>query len=211
MAGTPTDDGAQDRAAVPTSSTRDRILAVVRMSARPATAAEVAAEVGVHRTVARLHLRHLAAERLVHEVTLPPTGRGRPRLGYRALDEQPYRTVASWLATAVSPDEAVAVGRSVGASYARSADDAVTQIADEASLRGFDPIVEVVDDHRVDVVLRACPFASLARQSPDVICGLHRGIMEGIAANAVGAAVVRLDVGDPTRGECRLVLRRTPT
>lgn len=202
-----TDDGALDRAGASDSPTRDRVHAVVREAVRPLTVAEIAEAVGVHRTAARRHLQRLTEVGRVHELTLPPVGRGRPRLAYRAVDEQPYRTMATWLAEAIDPQTAISIGRSVGVSLTTSRGTAVEQIVDEATRRGFDPQVERGAGGRLDVVLRACPFADVARHSPAVVCGLHRGIMEGIAATAGGVAVERLEVVDPTRGDCRLVLR----
>lgn len=43
------------------------------------------------------------------------------------------------------------------------------------------------DDGTVSVTLHDCPFHSLARSHPDVVCGVHRGLLRG-ALEAVGEA-----------------------
>lgn len=51
---------------------------------------------------------------------------------------------------------------------------------------GYTPETQVLEDGSgVDVTLRACPFLDLARTHPDVVCGVHRGLLRGALA-AVG-------------------------
>ncbi|RIK15074.1 MAG: transcriptional regulator [Acidobacteria bacterium] len=51
---------------------------------------------------------------------------------------------------------------------------------------GYTPERHVLEDGSgVDVTLRACPFIDLARTHPDVVCGVHRGLLRGALA-AVG-------------------------
>ena len=52
---------------------------------------------------------------------------------------------------------------------------------------GFDP--EPVDDERraTTVAFTRCPFRELAEANPELVCGLHRGLIEGfVAAAGVG-------------------------
>lgn len=205
-----TDDGALDRARALASPTRARIHSLISESDHPLTVAELVGLTGLHRSVVRLHLRQLADAGLVQEFTMPPTGRGRPRFGYRAIDGDPYRTMAGWLAATMSSDVAIGVGRTVGASLALLDGDGVERIVDEAARRGFDPVLDDHGDGRVDVVLRACPFAEVAATSPAVVCGLHRGVMDGIAAATGGVVVEGLEVANPFDAGCRIRLRRTP-
>ena len=56
---------------------------------------------------------------------------------------------------------------------------------------GFDPVVSEGDDDATAVVAFAnCPFADLARAHPDLVCGLHRGLVAGFVAE-MGDAEVR--------------------
>ena len=63
---------------------------------------------------------------------------------------------------------------------------------------GFDPLVSegepadtAGDDDPVAVVHFAnCPFADLARDHPDLVCGLHRGLVAGFVTQMGDADVV---------------------
>ena len=69
---------------------------------------------------------------------------------------------------------------------------------------GFEPRAE-----GLDVTMARCPFADLARESPEVVCGIHRGLVEGVLAEAGSAlGVERLDVF-PRPGVCVLALAET--
>ena len=55
---------------------------------------------------------------------------------------------------------------------------------------GFDPVVG--EDGGVSTILfTRCPFREVAEAFPDVVCPLHRGIVEGVAGTAGGARVRR--------------------
>jgi predicted ArsR family transcriptional regulator len=45
---------------------------------------------------------------------------------------------------------------------------------------GFDPAIDGTDDGETAVIAFAhCPFRSFAEANPDVVCSLHRGLVEG--------------------------------
>jgi predicted ArsR family transcriptional regulator len=78
--------------------------------------------------------------------------------------------------------------------------DAVTAVLGE---HGFEPEAD-----GLDVRMRRCPFADVAHESPEVVCGLHRGLVEGVL-DAVDSAL-RVDELRilPSPGLCVLRLRR---
>jgi predicted ArsR family transcriptional regulator len=53
---------------------------------------------------------------------------------------------------------------------------------------GFDPASVTEQDHTV-VAFGHCPFAELAEAQPQVVCALHRGILEGLVAEVGGGDV----------------------
>jgi len=55
---------------------------------------------------------------------------------------------------------------------------------------GFDPAV-LRDETAATVAFTHCPFRDLAEADPDVVCGLHRGMVEGFVDVAGGARVTR--------------------
>jgi predicted ArsR family transcriptional regulator len=54
---------------------------------------------------------------------------------------------------------------------------------------GFDP-ASVEEDGLTTVAFGHCPFAELAERNPEVVCSLHRGVLEGFV-DEVGGAEVR--------------------
>jgi predicted ArsR family transcriptional regulator len=53
---------------------------------------------------------------------------------------------------------------------------------------GFDPAI-ADDDGAATVAFTHCPFRALAEANPDLVCGLHRGLVEGFVATHGGARV----------------------
>jgi predicted ArsR family transcriptional regulator len=63
--------------------------------------------------------------------------------------------------------------------------DAVTTMLADL---GFDPAV-VRDDGLATIAFTHCPYADLAAAHPDVVCHLHRGLIEGFVESIGGAGV----------------------
>jgi predicted ArsR family transcriptional regulator len=55
---------------------------------------------------------------------------------------------------------------------------------------GFDPAV-VRSEAEASVAFAHCPFRDLAESDPDLVCGLHQGMVEGFVEAAGGARVTR--------------------
>jgi predicted ArsR family transcriptional regulator len=171
--------------------TRRRILLDFYVHQPEWTTSEVAAAVGVHRTVAHAHL-----ERLVALGYLIPSQRrgttGKPAKLYRLTERQielsyPIRRfarLAALLGQALreSPDgigAAREAGRGHGASMvtkpARSA---------ESVLRELIPLGAEYVLSDGDIVARNCIFRQACEQAQDIVCELHAGILEGALRKA---------------------------
>ncbi|NLT56142.1 MAG: MarR family transcriptional regulator [Actinomycetales bacterium] len=137
--------------------------------------------------------------------------------------------------TRVLADQLAAVSRDPAADAVRAGEGWGRLLADEhrlaASRAGEDPtgqgaeepelelvwpvVVEMlaelgfspgVDPATGEVVLLRCPFVDAARPRPEVICGVHLGIVRGVLAGlGAGSAVVELQPFT-SEGTCRLVL-----
>lgn len=162
---------------------------------------ELARGSGLHPNTVRAHLDTLTEGGLVTSEAVRGGGRGRPSIRYRPTerpDEDRYRLLSSMLATALADADrdgpspaAETAGRRWGrrlnaaprsgtaASPQPSAPEAVTDLFDQL---GFAP---TRDGDRI--VLHECPYRELAQQHPDVICGLHLGMLRG-ALDGQGAA-----------------------
>jgi predicted ArsR family transcriptional regulator len=193
---------------------RVRLLDLLRGAPDGLDLAELARRSDLHPNTVRVHLDKLVEAGLVAGEPVRRGGRGRPAIRYRAApvpDEDGYRLLSAMLASALSPGPdggpspaAEAAGRRWGRHLAasRSADPGATSAgptgpADEVApsptreaaairelfaLLGFAP---APDGERL--VLHDCPFRPLARQHPDVVCGLHLGLLRG-ALDAHGAS-----------------------
>ncbi|HET7648117.1 MAG TPA: helix-turn-helix domain-containing protein [Gaiellaceae bacterium] len=183
---------------------RARILARLADEG-PLDARELAAYVGLHVNTVRVHLNALADAGLVTSETQPPSGRGRPRVAYRATaaagDEggRRYRLLAEILTALVARygPEAAAQLEEIGEAWGRylvdapprfaSADDerAVAKLLELLAELGFRPELERGARGR-RILMRPCPFLELAREHQDVICTIHLGLMRG-ALSELGA------------------------
>jgi predicted ArsR family transcriptional regulator len=179
---------------------RARVLEVLRDSGTPLTSPEVAAEVGGHANSARFHLEALVEDGLVDRHQQSRATRGRPRVTYSPAAGAPldatsaYRELAGMLAEAVVERSSSPAGaaRSVGDRHGRdlapSADGGVPDRrgAARAVVRaleryGFDSRERTSGPAgRIDIT--PCPFLSLARDHGEVVCSLHRGLMDGVLA-----------------------------
>jgi predicted ArsR family transcriptional regulator len=70
---------------------------------------------------------------------------------------------------------------------------------------GFDPASEV-DEAAATVVFTHCPFRELAEAHPEVVCHLHRGIVEGFLERSPVDVEEFGTLAD--RAPCQVVLTR---
>jgi predicted ArsR family transcriptional regulator len=181
---------------------RARILAELADGAELDTR-ELAQRVGLHANTVRVHLNALVDAGLVAGQTLPPQGRGRPRVAYRArgsageeggrryqlLAEILTALVARFGADAATPLEEIgeAWGHYMVASpppFAALTDEqAVARLVDLLEDVGFEPELARGKRGR-QILMRPCPFLELARRHQDVICPIHLGLMRGALAES---------------------------
>ena len=171
--------------------TRRRILLDFYVHQPEWTTSEVAAAVGVHRTVAHAHL-----ERLVALGYLIPSQRrgttGKPAKLYRLTERQielsyPIRRfarLAALLGQALreSPDgigAAREAGRGHGASLVTKPARSAESVLHELIPLGAE---YVLSDG--DIVARNCIFRQACEQAQDIVCELHAGILEGALRKA---------------------------
>lgn len=195
--------------------TRHRIFRYVVDAGSEVDVAELTAHFGLNHNAIRQHLEKLVNAGLVVENRAPSRGRGRPRLVYRvhpSADSRwgatgPYERLSVLLSEIIrTGDEPVEVGRRAGRRLAVAAGDAdpVSSLVDAMEREGFDP-ARRERGRRIEVVLRACPYATTALVDADTVCAVHLGMAQGVAERTGGALVVdRLVPHDPRRANCRL-------
>ena len=218
----------------PLSVQRAHVLEALQGLAQPVTAAQLADRLALHVNTVREHLDALVDRDLAVRARAAASGRGRPAYTYLAAGEtEPDSRVRDYagLATALaghiartSQDpaaDAAAAGRAWAAELL--ATDGPTAPAPSArrtsaaaarrhvvallAALGFAP--DAAAPAR-SVALRRCPLLDAARRHPDVVCGVHLGIVQG-TLELLGSdpRPARLEpFAEP--GACRLVLAAYP-
>jgi len=184
--------------------TRYRLFRYLRLSGRPVSVRELSARLGLHVNTLRPHLRRLEDAGLVSsEAQRGSTSVGRPQTVYSAVDREEregrdYRLFADIVAGLVSGarqrDRAIATAREWGAYLmGRSAPRPDARISSGPNLAvlqealaeaGFEPRFRRRGRARVDITLRDCPFRDLIEEHRDLVCSLHRGLIEGMLASS---------------------------
>jgi predicted ArsR family transcriptional regulator len=183
-------------------NTRYAIYLELVRSPRPLATAEIADRLGLHPNTVRPHLERMRDAGLLDVRTDTPSGVGRPQHLYSLAPDAPslglepptYPVLARMLLTmaasaGLGPEDAAAAGRAQGADDARLRTDAAScleALVDELDRFGFDPTIagEILEDDDGDLATAVigfahCPFQELAEAHPDLVCSLHRGLVEG--------------------------------
>jgi predicted ArsR family transcriptional regulator len=96
---TDTKAGGRRRDRLPRNRQRERVLQMVRAHGGAIDAVELASRIGLHVTTVRFHLDALCDEGAIERTRMNRDGVGRPRTGYRAVEERlDYRILAEILA-----------------------------------------------------------------------------------------------------------------
>jgi len=199
---------------------------------------QAAAALGVARSVAAFHLERLVADGLLTPEFRRLTARrgpgaGRPAKLYRRTDMElsvsiparRYDLAARLLAAAV--DEATHNGTPVGDALTRAATDRGRELGEQArkqvgkrpSRRALlDAALAVLEEQgyapRVrgdEVLLANCPFHALIDERRDLVCGMNRDLLSGMAG-ALGDNVLAARL-EPSADNCCVRLdanRRAP-
>ncbi|GAA2358564.1 helix-turn-helix transcriptional regulator [Dactylosporangium salmoneum] len=214
------------------SASRVEILRLVRAADTGLTSADVVERTGLHPSTVRVHLERLVETGLLVKARASDGAPGRPAWRYKGAAPEPapapYRALASALLdhladTGGGTAAAVTAGQAWGRRLAAAAspgEPAATAV-DVLTQLGFDPhrVPHPGDaappgDAAVEVHLRTCPFLDLVGQHPDVMCGLHAGMIRGVlhAAGAPDGQAVLEPFAAPDACVVRLLVpdRRVP-
>jgi predicted ArsR family transcriptional regulator len=111
----------------------------------------------------------------------------------------------------LSGAEAVEAGRAQGAADADGFDSdspCTEALMAQSDLIGFDPEV-AGGAEGVTVAFTHCPFRDLAETSPEIVCGLHEGMVEGFVEELGGAEMAEFrDLSH--RAPCQVDLIEAP-
>jgi predicted ArsR family transcriptional regulator len=193
------------------------MLDLVRQADGGITAAQIVDGTGLHPSTVRAHLDRLTVSGLLTRRRHSDGSPGRPAWRYYAVPapeeggrhdgaNPPYRELAAALVRHVARDAndpraaGVRAGRDWGRALAavecgsteRAAPvDGLLRVLDQL---GFTPrLVERQPPATAVIQLRSCPFLDLALTDPDVVCGVHQGVISGALA-VLNAAVTDIDL-----------------
>ena len=210
-------------------NTRYAIYLELARSPRPLATADIAESLGLHANTVRPHLERMRETGLLAVEVGGRGDVGRPQHRYSVAADAPSlgleppsipvlaRMVLSMAKRLqASADDAVVVGTDEGRRRARpyaSAPSTLEALVSDLDRLGFDPIVTDRDDGSVStpsestsddgaavVAFANCPFAELAEEHPELVCGLHRGLVAGFVA----------EMGDTETREFCSLTSRTP-
>lgn len=202
-------------------ATRYRIFRYVVDAGGPVGVAAITAHVGINHNSVRQHLAKLCSAGLLSQDIARSGGPGRPALTYRPAplttalsgDPSPYEALAVLLVEILNGGDPGEVGRAAGrrAVAGAGADAGALEVLEsELARQGFRP-VRHESGTAVELVATRCPFETAAVLNAGVVCGLHRGMTEGMV-EALGRDVLHVGLlpGPPRTAGCRLQLERIP-
>ncbi len=198
-------------------NTRYAIYLELARARSPRSTAEIAELLGLHPNTVRPHLEQMRAVGLLAVEADARGSVGRPLHRYALAPDAPslglespaFPLLASMLTrmaarAGLAPDDAVAAGAEQGRALAAASQDLAGGRQDTArgpdergcvgSLlaaladMGFDPAAGD-GGTAVTIAFTHCPFRELAEAHPEVVCNLHRGLIEGFVEQLGGASV----------------------
>jgi predicted ArsR family transcriptional regulator len=216
--------------------TRRELYLYVSAQAEPVSRDEAADALGIARHTAKFHLDKLAEQGLL-DIDFKRLsdrrgpGAGRPTKLYRrssrqlsvTLPERRYELAAQIMASAIDP--ATAAGSTVTDAVDAAAADCGHTVGDRARAeagprpsreRLLTSVCDALTDYGYEphrdgrtITLSNCPFDSLAREYPELVCGMNLAMLAA-ATDRVGKSglVARLD---PAPDRCCVVLDARPT
>ncbi|GAC1594963.1 MAG: helix-turn-helix domain-containing protein [Acidimicrobiales bacterium] len=183
-------------------NTRYAIYLELARSSVPLSTGEIAEALDLHPNTVRPHLERMRDVGLLAVDTDRQGYVGRPQHRYSLAADAPslglepsslrlLTQLAVGLAAraGLAADAVADIGRAHGATLG-GAGDCLASLEGVLAELGFDPAT-ATDGSAVTVAFTRCPFRELAEAHPEIVCHLHRGIVEGIVATAGGAQVTR--------------------
>ena len=203
--------------------TRYRLYRYLRLSGRPVSVREMAARLSLHPNTIRPHLRRLEEVGLIVRDTHRVASVGRPQAVYEVVEREveegrDWRLLGEILAPVVSGarqrDRAQSLAREWGAYLVTSdapkpgtrspAGRNLATLQEAMARAGFDPRFRR-SGKAVEVTMRDCPFRDLLDEHRELVCAVHRGLLEGMLAEIRPAMRMRSFSPPDDHSTCRLV------
>ena len=204
--------------------TRYRLYRYIGLAARPVSVREMSRRLSLHPNTLRPHLRRLEEAGLISREVRKTAAVGRPQTLYTvraaaAQEGRDYRLLAEMLCGLVRGRAALQQAQNLARQWGsylvaqggpkpgvRLPARRNLAILQEAMARaGFEPrFRREAGNSTVEVTLRDCPFRDLADDHRDLVCTLHRGLVEGMVGGLKPPLAVKEFKPFVERGICRL-------
>ena len=184
-------------------NTRYAIYLELARSTKPLATADIAESLGLHVNTVRPHLERMRDVGLLDVQSDNRGAVGRPQHRYSLAADAPslgleppmFAVMARMLLRAAGlagadAVDAVDAGREQGRADAARAvgRPCVAALVRELDRLGFDPALAAEGEHAT-IAFAHCPFRELAEANPNLVCGLHRGLVEGFIETVGGGDV----------------------
>jgi predicted ArsR family transcriptional regulator len=203
--------------------TRYRLYRYIGLAGRPVSVREMSRRLSLHPNTLRPHLRRLAEAGMVSREIRKTAAVGRPQTLYMIRVGEPeegrdYRLLAEMLCGMLrgkrALDQAQVLARQWGAYLVAQGGPKPgvrlparrnLAVLQEAMARaGFEPRFRREAGDGIEVTMRDCPFRDMADDYRDLVCTLHRGLVEGMLAGLKPPLAVREFKPFVERSLCRL-------
>jgi len=157
---------------------------------------ELARRLGLHANTVRWHVGILGDAGLVTSRPAERSAPGRPRIlytlapGAAGAEHDEYRLLATVLTgTVAAAEDGSARAEQAGRAWGRYLVERPLPLARTTEEQATEEVVTLLDGQgfapeRTDegIAMRRCPFHDLAETSPDVVCAVHKGLIDGALA-----------------------------
>ena len=174
-------------------NTRYAIYLELARSPHPLATADIAETLGLHVNTVRPHLERMRDVGLLEVQTDNRGAVGRPQHRYCLAADAPslglepptfpmlarmLLRAAAWPVPARTRRPTPAASRAEPTASQARRRPCLEALVGELDRLGFDPAV-AGDDATATIAFAHCPFRELAEANPDLVCSLHRGLVEG--------------------------------
>jgi predicted ArsR family transcriptional regulator len=205
--------------------TRFRLYRYVGLAGRPVSVREMSRRLSLHPNTLRPHLRRLEEAGLLAREVRKTASVGRPQTVYSirqagGRDGRDYRLLAEMLCGLVRGRRAIEQAGALAAQWGgylmaqagpgpkpgtdRPSRLNLALLQEVMARAGFDPRFRRLAGSSIEVTLRDCPFRDLADDYRDLVCTLHRGLIEGMVGGLHPPMAVAEFRPFAERGICRV-------
>jgi len=202
--------------------TRYRMYRYIGLAGRPVSVREMSRRLALHPNTLRPHLRRLEEAGLIAREIRKTASVGRPQTMYSIREtegeEADYRLLAEMLCGLVRGGRQLQEARDLAKQWGSymvaqggpkpgvklPARRNLAVLQEAMAKAGFQPRFRREAGAGIEITLRDCPFRDLADDYRDLVCTLHRGLLEGMMAGLKPSLSIKEFRPFAERGICRV-------